>query len=467
MINKFFVGLLTALMSSVLVLSAYPDSALAAGLFLAPEGARPLARGGAFVAGADDLNATAYNPAGIALAPSQINIDFILPIHSTTYQRTREDSSGGLTSVGTVTGNGIGLPIPNLGATFDFGLVKGLKFAVALNGPTPIIQNWPTTVNGEPAPQRYAIQNYKDTAMIKFTMGAAYQLTDWLILGGAFEVLTGRFASQVAASASISATVEDPVYDLNTKMVASPIVAPGAHLGLILIPAPWVRFGLSWESAFNVSTQADFHMTIPGAGAFNGAEFSPKTPHGTLAFKLPQTLRTGVEVRPIEGLRVELAFIWENWAAHDVVHLDFGNATLNNPAIPPISLGKMAVTRGFQDTYSLRIGSEYTPRWLASRALTLRFGAMYEPSAIPPQYLSAVSVDLDKFIASTGASYRISKNCYVEATYAHVFMATRTVTNSQVFQQNPTIKQPVGAAIGNGTYSSHADIFGLGFRVNL
>src|SRR5262245_29850252 len=44
--------------------------ASAAGLFVTPHGARPLGRGGAFVAGADDLNAIYYNPAGVA------NIDY-------------------------------------------------------------------------------------------------------------------------------------------------------------------------------------------------------------------------------------------------------------------------------------------------------------------------------------------------------------------------------------------------------
>ena len=33
-----------------------------AGMFVTPHGARPLGRGGAFVAGADDLNAIYYNP---------------------------------------------------------------------------------------------------------------------------------------------------------------------------------------------------------------------------------------------------------------------------------------------------------------------------------------------------------------------------------------------------------------------
>ena len=44
--------------------SAMPE-ARAGGLYLADRGVRPLGRGGAFIAGADDLGAIAYNPAGL------------------------------------------------------------------------------------------------------------------------------------------------------------------------------------------------------------------------------------------------------------------------------------------------------------------------------------------------------------------------------------------------------------------
>ena len=55
--------------------SLAPSTAGAAGLYFADRGVRPLARGGAFIAGADDLGAIAYNPAGIYEAGSQLLVD--------------------------------------------------------------------------------------------------------------------------------------------------------------------------------------------------------------------------------------------------------------------------------------------------------------------------------------------------------------------------------------------------------
>ena len=51
------------------------QDARAAGLYFTDRGVRPLGRGGAFVAGADDFNATWYNPAGLADAGTSFLLD--------------------------------------------------------------------------------------------------------------------------------------------------------------------------------------------------------------------------------------------------------------------------------------------------------------------------------------------------------------------------------------------------------
>src|ERR1700691_3535901 len=53
----------TALLCAV-TLSVGAGEARASGLYFSDRGVRPLGRGGAFVAGADDLGAIWYNPAG-------------------------------------------------------------------------------------------------------------------------------------------------------------------------------------------------------------------------------------------------------------------------------------------------------------------------------------------------------------------------------------------------------------------
>src|SRR5215470_5968362 len=70
----------------------------AAGLYFSDRGVRPLGRGGAFVAGADDLGAVWYNPAGLADAGTSLLSDFSWLHFTSEYTRSTQvaDASGTL-----------------------------------------------------------------------------------------------------------------------------------------------------------------------------------------------------------------------------------------------------------------------------------------------------------------------------------------------------------------------------------
>jgi hypothetical protein len=86
-----------------------PTLAQAAGIVLAPRGVRPLARGGAFVAGANDVNALTYNPAGLSGTGNTLLLDAAMPIHRSKYKRTVAGGDGGYDAV---VGRELGVPSP-------------------------------------------------------------------------------------------------------------------------------------------------------------------------------------------------------------------------------------------------------------------------------------------------------------------------------------------------------------------
>ena len=71
------------------------STAHAGGLYLSDRGVRPLGRGGAFVAGADDLGAIWYNPAGLADAGTSILVDFSWINFSAEWTRPTHSCSDG------------------------------------------------------------------------------------------------------------------------------------------------------------------------------------------------------------------------------------------------------------------------------------------------------------------------------------------------------------------------------------
>ena len=103
-----------------------PRVARASGLYFTDRGVRPLARGGAFVAGADDLGSLAYNPAGVAFSGTSFLLDGgWLNHHSSFTRRAQVVSATGTVRVYNypeVTSSTPFLPIPTLAASYAFGV---------------------------------------------------------------------------------------------------------------------------------------------------------------------------------------------------------------------------------------------------------------------------------------------------------------------------------------------------------
>src|ERR1700674_578748 len=94
----------------------------ASGLFVSDRGVRPMGRAGAFVAGADDLGAIWYNPAGLADAGTSFLFDMSWLSFSVSYTRELQvvDAGGAyqrFTSP-TVHGGTPILPLPTIAASY-------------------------------------------------------------------------------------------------------------------------------------------------------------------------------------------------------------------------------------------------------------------------------------------------------------------------------------------------------------
>lgn len=450
---------------AALAVLLFATPAFAAGLFIAPRGIRPLSRGGAFVAGADDVHALSYNPAGMSYAKNQVLVDFALQFYSTDFTRRITPTSDPME---TVHGSGLKLPLPTIGFVHDFGLVKGLTFGASLGAEYPGLQNWPNKLSdGSPAPQRYAIEDYHGTAIIKVSAGAAYRIIPELSVGLAIQTLAGNFktAKTVSACDGVVCTLaEDPEHDTGIQLAAHNIIAPGVHIGAIYQPMEWLKIGASWESGYHVSSGGDLNTRLPSAAEYDAASLDPAKPRANVSFNLPWTARFGVEAAS-DLVRVEIAAVHEHWKTFDTIEIEPQDVYIRNViAIGDYKLSQINLEPRFKSIWSVRLGTEWTPKIGEDRPLAMRFGFMYEPSAIPDEHLSPVFIDLNKTILSAGAGYRFGK-IIVDLTYAHSFMQSRSIRNSQVEQVNPLRPGfPGRTFVGNGDYSGSSNIFGLGLR---
>lgn len=453
--------------------------ARAGGLYFSDRGVRPLGRAGSFVAGADDGGAIYYNPAGLAFAGNALLIDAAWLQYSATYQREArfyqtDPNTGERTGqywdykYAPVDGTTPVLPIPTVVYTDDLG-VEDFNFAIGLSAPYAAITSWPETQRGEPAPQRYSLITLNGSALIVPGVYAAWhEPGSKVALGAGIEMLTGYFQSSIYFSACVPerffCAPEQPEYDAFGRIRVGPIFAPSGILGITVLPADIVRLGLSFHLPFWISAPATEDVRLPSAAVFDQASVKGNEAH--VKFRLPWVLRAGVELRPTDNLRIEGGGAYEAWSMHDEIEVTGKDLALENVAgFPAVyKLPPLKIERNFRDTYSVRAGGEMT--FPAGRyKLGLRAGVAWEKSAIPKEYLSAASVDLDKVTLALGGSIYIGKWRFdgvvarVIGTSAHV-----DLTEQKLTQLNPVMANPSRDPhyINAGTYSASANVLGAG-----
>jgi long-chain fatty acid transport protein len=449
-------------------------------LYTADRGVRPLGRGGAFVAGADDLGAIWYNPAGLADAGTSILVDFSWLNFTSEYtRRTNVTTTGGTVQTvdfPTVKGSTPFLPIPTLAGSYNFGKEKQFTAAFGVFSPYTAIASYPLTLNGAPAPSRYSLVSLEGSALVVAGGYFAYKPVETFRIGGGLQALVGNFNSTVVFSASPSdrliSAPEDPQYDSFSQLAVGPIVSPSANFGMIAAPLPYLRIGISGQLPFWVNAPATVKVRLPTAAPFDRARQDGD--EGRVRFRLPPVLRAGVEYRtdisPESRIRIEAAYVREFWSLHESIDIRPENIKLLDiTGFPsPFGVAPISLPRNFQDSNSFRLGTEYSLKNLfRDRWVDLRAGVSYETSAIPAEWVTPLTYDANKLIGSAGGSVHIGDNWRMDAVASLVLLNGITVdpATAAVPRVNPVRGNPTKSeGINGGDYSARAIILGVGLN---
>ncbi|WP_394823249.1 OmpP1/FadL family transporter [Pendulispora albinea] len=463
-----------ALAVGFIVIDAALDSSVAqaGGLYFSDRGVKPLSRGGAWIAGADDIGAIWYNPAGLADAGTSLMVDFAWLNHRSEFTRKTQvvDAAGTVRvyEFPTVEGKSPILPIPTIGGSYNFGQRKEFTLAGAVYAPYTALSSFPTVVDGQPAPQRYSLISLDGSALVGIGAWFAYKPIEQIRLGIGVGALVGAFTSTIFFNANpadrLIGAPEDPNYDAQGQLKAN-IISPTANVGATFVPDKHVRIGVSYNLPIWVNAPGSLKVRLPSAVLFDKASVSGDDVK--VKFKLPGIFRVGVEVRPIEALRAEVAYVREFWGIHDRIDVYPENVALNNvTGFPsPYNVPSITLPRGFQDSNSFRVGAQYTVQIKEKYKIDFRAGFNYDQSAVPAPYLSALTIDLDKYTASLGGSLHVGNHWRLDAVYARIFAKDQEVSPAEaaVPRVNPVRGNPTATeSINGGTYSASANVFGVG-----
>jgi long-chain fatty acid transport protein len=450
-----------------------PRTAGAAGLYFSDRGVRPMGRAGAFVAGADDLGAVWYNPAGLADAGTSVLMDFSYLRFSVDYTRQLQvvDAQGNYQSFDspTVTGSTPFLPLPTIAGSYAFGANKEWTIAGGVLAPYIALTTYPPTVDGQPSPARYSLGSYNGSIAALPGVWVAYKPFDALRIGVGALAFVGKFQSTITFNANpqdrLLGAPEEPEYDANAQLNISPIFAPSANAGITLVPSKYFRIGASGQLPMIISSPATITMQMPSSVVFDSASQDGTSAH--VRFVLPAIVRAGIEVRPIDDLRVELAYVREFWSEQQSIDITPINMSIDGIAgMPPkVAIPPISMPRGFQDSQSIRLGGEYTYDVWHTK-VSVRAGGSYETTAVPAPYLNLSALDFDKWVASIGGSVFLGKHWRFDAVWAHTFAQTVYVNPdiAKIPRINPIDGNAPFEPVNGGTYSASADLVGVGFN---
>ena len=464
-----------AALSGVAVATVAP-SASAAGLYFSDRGSHPLARGGAFVAGADDINAIWYNPAGLADAGTSVLLDGAwLAFRADFTRKTQVNSAGALETVTspTVRGTSAFLPPPTVGGSLAFGDRKQYTAAFGFFAPMSPLNTFPLSVNGQPASSRYSLVSLDGSILFTTGLYFAYKPVEQVRIGIGLEALVGTFDSSVVFSASpndrLVGAPEDPQYDALSQVKVGPIVSPSGNGGITVVPEPHLRIAVSGQLPFIINAPAKVSVKLPDAPFFNGAYQEGENAH--VKFELPAIFRAGIEFRtdpahPHRGGRIEFAYVREFWTTHHSIDIVPDNLSIRhiNGFPDPFQVSAISLPRNFDNSNSFRLGGEYAAKVLGNWT-DFRLGVNYEKSAIPAAYESPLTIDMDKLMVGFGTALHAGPHLTLDWVYAHFFTSTVDVdpATAGVPKVNPVKGNPTDSnAINGGTYVVHADLIGGG-----
>jgi long-chain fatty acid transport protein len=450
--------------------------ASAGGLYLFDRGARPLSRGGAMVAGADDAgSALWYNPAGLSYAGKQIFTDAVLSIALADVTRQYDDGS----YAEKVTAKPMPLPIPTLAISGN--LSKKLSYGLGLVFPNALLLNYPRSLPGPndtrlASPTRYSLIGLRGSLFGNIQGGISYKILKTLSVGAVGIVTTGRFKAETALSACDGAVCnfpEDPEFDAYATIDSLPVWGFSGTVGVIWDMLGLVRWGFSATLPYTLRGPASIDLKMPSSPLFANAELNDAK--ANIAIKFPTILRVGSEIRPVPYLRMEGAFVWEQWSRQQDIRVTSDNLYLTNVrGIGDYKVDDISIQRKMQNSWSVRGGFElFIPaKWLMRKwkdlNLALRGGLAYERSAFAKSSMSPLTLDPNKVLLSGGLSFDLAKWLRFDTTAGWYFMQNVNVTQSNITQ--PTAIRPAyvdAAVIGRGKYDVEAFFLGGGFVLKM
>jgi long-chain fatty acid transport protein len=371
------------------------------------------ARGGAFVATADDPSAIYHNPAGITQLDG---LQSLLGANTINFQTS------------------VNLDTPS--ASFDS------KYA------TQVVPHSYATLKPAGSPVAFGLGAYSPFGLaLEFDDSVPFRT---LAKKGMIQYATWNpvVAWQVCDSLSIAAGA---TINYSRTMLARGVIVPGDefnfkgagigygfNLGLLWQPLPQHSFGVTYFSATDIDYSGHSHLRIPSfdvptpIGVFHSPQFK-REEDADATINYPGTLRAGYSFRPTPDWNLEVDVEWTDWDRLNTV-------TLHQPS------GAVAVPFNYESSFFYEFGVTRKLPW----NLAVSAGYIYSENSVPNESFNPLVPDSNRHVVSAGLARHCDRYSFAVG-YQYAYGPHRDISQGTL-------------ADGDYRFESHAVSFSLGYR---
>lgn len=382
---------------------------------------------GAFSAYADHVSTIYYNPAGLS------GLDGVRISGGATIIAPRSSFRGPFPSSTPFPGNQTKYEmedqnffVPNLFASYE--IQDGLTAGIGVYAPFGLGTKWDQDWVG----RTEAIETSIETIFVQPTV--AYTLPDFGI--GKVKIGAGLMIAaygDVKLSRAVeSFAVDDDIFSLGGELEKPGF---GYNLGLTYEPTDMVTLGFTYRSQVEVEFSGDASFGDLPTSAF------PQNASGGTTLQLPANWVAALNVQPTQDLSFEIDYLWWGWSSYDELVIEFDRT------IPALGSDQLVSERNYEDSWQIRVGSEYKNAGVDG--LDLRAGIAYDQSPLPTEYMDPTLPDSDRWLFSGGLSYDLTPNFSLDAAY--IFIRAKERVNRE--SENGL----------HGVYNTYANLPSLGF----
>lgn len=183
------------------------------------------------------------------------------------------------------------------------------------------------------------------------------------------------------------------------------------------------------DNPYGVPAGTPMDAVIQGAGVFQG----PLAPQGIkTSITMPDQFVGGLNVRPIDRLRLEADYVWTHWSLFGRLPIQFQGGA-----------GTETRIEDYNNTSAVRIGGEYTLR----DGVTLRAGYAWNQAASPDQTVTPLLPEGQRSLFAAGLGWHASSHVDLNVGYSLLLQVNRRGRT-----QDPLPGAEPTSALNNGEF---------------